>query len=349
MESPIGVSPLPVTRPPLLALAPMQEVTDLAFMRVLHTHGDPDLYFTEYFRVHAHSRLDRDILRSITENPTGKPVVAQMIGEDIDRLVATATELQRHPVAGIDLNLGCPAPCVCSKHSGGGLLRNPVKVDAILEALRSCIQVAFTVKTRIGYERPEEFDQLLDVFARHRIDLLSVHGRTVAERYQSSIHYDQIRLAVERLPCPVLANGNVVSLRTALLTLKKTGTAGLMIGRGAIRHPWIFAHLRHYFATGTVLPPPDSGELRRYIEQLYHETRNEDATALQHITRMKRYLNFIAPGLGQNERFLHEMKRVREEAEFFAICDRHLEKGGAIPAEPPAESVFAGLAGLDSE
>ncbi|MBU6302439.1 MAG: tRNA-dihydrouridine synthase family protein [Verrucomicrobia bacterium] len=325
----------------------MQEVTDLAFMRVLEAHGHPDLYFTEYFRVHAHSRLDRHILRSITENPTGRPVVAQMIGEDIERLVATAEELQRYEVAGIDLNLGCPAPCVCSKHSGGGLLRNPAKVDAILAALRSSIRVAFTVKTRIGYESPEEFDNLLEIFARHRIDLLSVHGRTVAERYHSAIHYDRIRSAVERLPCPVLANGNVVSLRTALLTLEKTGAAGLMIGRGAIRHPWIFAHLRHYFDTGTALPLPDSRELRKYIERLYRETRDDEATPFQHVTRMKRYLNFIAPGLGQEERFLYEMKRVREEAGFFEICDRHLRTGETVPAEPPPESVFAGLAALD--
>ncbi len=326
----------------------MQEVTDLEFMRVLHGYGNPDLYFTEYFRVHAHSRPDRYILRSIIENPTGRPIVAQMIGDDIDRLVANAEELQRYPVAGIDLNLGCPAPCVCSKNSGGGLLRNPAKVDAILSALRSCVHVAFTVKTRIGFESPDEFDRLIDIFGQHEIDLLSVHGRTVAERYNTAIHYDKIRLAVQRLPCPVLANGNVVSLRTALLTLKQTGAAGLMIGRGAIRHPWIFAHLRHYFEHGTELPAPDLRDLRGYIELLYRETRNEEATTLQHITRMKRYLNFIAPGLGADERFLYEIRRVREEAEFFAICDRHLKEGAAVPAEPPPESVFAGLAGLDS-
>ena len=72
---------------PLLALAPMQDVTDLPFWRLLARYGGPDVYYTEYFRVHADSRLQREILRSITENPTGKPAIAQMIGNDIPALV----------------------------------------------------------------------------------------------------------------------------------------------------------------------------------------------------------------------------------------------------------------------
>ena len=79
---------------PILALAPMQDVTDLAFWTLISSYGGPDLYFTEYFRVHATSTLDRNILRSITENPTGRPVIAQMIGNDIPSLVRTARELQ---------------------------------------------------------------------------------------------------------------------------------------------------------------------------------------------------------------------------------------------------------------
>jgi hypothetical protein len=81
------------------------------------------------------------------------------------------------------------------------------------------------------------------------------------------------------------------------------------------------------------------------VERLYRETRNPEATAFQHVTRMKRYLNFIGPGVGTEERFLHEMRRARSEDEFFAICERHLLPGMEVPEEPPATSVFAGLAG----
>ena len=106
------------------ALAPMQDVTSLPFMAIVANYGAPDLFFTEYFRVHAHARINPDILSSITENSSGKPVFAQLIGEDIEHIRRFANDLQKYPIAGIDLNLGCPAPRVYRKNVGGGLLRN---------------------------------------------------------------------------------------------------------------------------------------------------------------------------------------------------------------------------------
>src|ERR1051325_4854146 len=94
---------------PVLALAPMQDVTTLQFMRVIARYGGPDIYWTEYFRGYGDSKTQKWILKSITENPTGRPVVAQMIGNDIPALMHTAKELQKYPIVAIDLNLGCPA------------------------------------------------------------------------------------------------------------------------------------------------------------------------------------------------------------------------------------------------
>src|SRR5213075_2910266 len=172
-------------------------------------------YFTEYFRVHADSNLDKVILASITRNPTGRPVVAQMIGNDIPALVRTARELQQYPIAAVDLNLGCPAPVVYRKCAGGGLLRDPQHVDAILGALRDAVKVKFTVKTRLGFDSPEVFDRLLPIFGKHSLDLLTVHARTVKEMYRSAPRYEFIARAVAAMSCPVLANGNIYSAAKA--------------------------------------------------------------------------------------------------------------------------------------
>ena len=91
---PLGI----VAGQPLTALAPMQDVTDLAFMRVIAHYGAPDFFFTEFFRVHAQSRPEKHILRSIDENDTGRPVFAQLIGEDLAHLARTAAELLQHPL-----------------------------------------------------------------------------------------------------------------------------------------------------------------------------------------------------------------------------------------------------------
>ena len=110
---------------PVLALAPMQAVTDLPFMRLIQTYGGADLYYTEYFRVHDNSRLDKHILSSITENPTGRPVIAQMIGNDIPNLVRIARELQQHPVAGIDLTSAVPRRSCTASAPGAACCASP--------------------------------------------------------------------------------------------------------------------------------------------------------------------------------------------------------------------------------
>src|SRR5476651_2063364 len=166
----------------------MQDVTTLQFMRVIARYGGPEIYWTEFFRVHGDSRPEKWILDSITKNSTGRPVIAQMIGNDIPALVRNAKLLQQYPVAAIDLNLGCPAPIVYRKCAGGGLLREPQRIDAILGALRDAVTIPFTVKTRLGFDDPAVFDEFLPIFARHSLDLLTVHGRTVKEMYRSAVH-----------------------------------------------------------------------------------------------------------------------------------------------------------------
>lgn len=301
----------------------MQDITDLPFWRVIHHYGDADIYYTEYFRVHRDSTLERHILRSIHENPSGKPVIAQMIGQDIPSLVRSAQQLQKHPIAGIDLNLGCPAPIVYKKKAGGGLLKSPDHIDAILRALRPIISVAFTVKTRIGFDSPEEFDQLLEMFASHQIDALTVHGRTVRELYKPVLHFDKIKQAVSRMPCPVIANGNVMNVGQARHTMEVVNPAGLMIGRGIIRNPWLFRQIRESYE-GNAVMQPTRRDLREYIDRLYNETKTPDFPDKAHVSKMKKYVNFIGIGLDPDDAFLREVRLTSTTAEFFAVCDRHL-------------------------
>jgi nifR3 family TIM-barrel protein len=318
---------------PVLALAPMQDVTDLPFWHLMTRYGGADLYFTEYFRVHATSNLERHILKSITENPTGKPAIAQMIGNDIPSLVRTARELQQYPVAAIDLNLGCPAPVVYRKCAGGGLLRDPQKVDAILAALRDAVKIRFTVKTRIGFETSDVFSQLLPIFAKHSLDLLTVHGRTVKEMYRSEVHYDYIQLAVAAMKCPVLANGNVYSAAKAKEVLDLTGARGLMIGRGAIRNPWLFHQIRQHHR-GETLFLPRGCDVLAYIEALYDAVCAPGIAEQSQVQKMKKYMNYLGVGVEPSGQFLHDIRRVSTKPEFFRICRTFLDHDQPMPLEP---------------
>jgi tRNA-dihydrouridine synthase len=324
----------------------MQDVTDLPFMRVIARRGGPDWFVTEYFRVHPDSGLRPYLLRSIKENATGRPVFAQMIGSDVPSLVRTARDLAELPVAGIDLNLGCPAPIVCRKQAGGGLLRDPAAVDRLLGALREAVAGRFTVKTRIGFADAGEFSGLLEIFRGHGLDGLTVHGRTVAERYQTPVHPECVRMAVEAMPCPVIANGNIVDTATGLAMLDQTRAAGLMIGRGAIRNPWIFSQLKAVFA-GTAPVVPSHRDLLEHVLELYDELARETRRFVPnaHVQRMKKTLAYISHGLADT--FEYDMRRARTPDDFFRICRSHLDHDTPLPARPPADSkLFCGFAAL---
>lgn len=321
MSAPLPAPILPGQ--PLTALAPMQDVTDLAFMGVIAHYGAPDYFFTEFFRVHAQSRPEKHILRSIDENATGRPVFAQLIGEDLHHMARTAEELLKHNVAGIDLNLGCPAPKVYKKNVGGGLLRDPERIGEILATLRAVVPGLFTVKCRIGFDDTAPFDRVLDLVNEHKVDLLSVHGRTVKEGYRSEVHYDFIAHAVPRVRCPVLANGNVLSAQRASTVIAETRAAGVMIGRHAIRNPWIFRQCREIFA-GQPVTRLTLGDVRDYVERLYRATQQPGLLERYHVNKMKKYLNFVGQSVDATGAFLYDMRRTETEADLFAVCDRHL-------------------------
>jgi tRNA-dihydrouridine synthase B len=317
---------------PILALAPMQDVTDLPFWRLVARYGGPDLYYTEYFRVHATSRLDRHILQAITDNPTGQPVVAQIIGNDIPALVRTAKELQHYPIAAVDLNVGCPAPVVCRKTAGGGLLRDLPRLDAILGVLRETVTTCLTVKTRLGYSSPDEFAGLLTVLARHPLDLVVVHGRTVRESFRDPVHYDLLARAAASLACPVVANGDIFSAAQARRVLDLTGARGLMMGRGAIRNPWLFRQCRQQWR-GQPLFAPTGRDVLAYVRTLYEAVRPLNIPPAKHVKKMKLYMIHLAAGLDASGAFLHRIRRVATETEFFQVCLDHLDHDQPVPLD----------------
>ncbi len=323
---------------PMLAMAPMQDVTVLPVWRLVAERGNADFYVTEYFRVHADYHPRRELLRLITENPTGRPILAQMIGNDIPALVRVARELQQYPVAAIDLNLGCPAPVVYKKCAGGGLLREPARIDAILGALRDAVTIPFTVKTRVGFDDPAVFDTLLPIFAKHRPDLVAVHGRTVKQMMRTEVSYDLIARAARELACPVLANGNVDSAEKAAWVERETGARGVMIGRGAIRNPWIFRQIREH-RRGEPIFQPSGREVLAYVRELYDALSSPDFAEPLQVSRMKKFLNYIGEGVEPTGRFLHDIRRARTKADFFGVCEEHLSHDQPMALAPYPSAV----------
>lgn len=299
-----------------LAQAPMQDVTDLAFMRTLSRLGTlPDEWVTPYFRsTRTTCALAEANLRCILENETGTPIWAQLAGSEPAALARDARYLLQLPVAGIQLNAGCPSPLVNRHGAGAALLRDPRRFREVLAALREIVPPGkFSVKCRLGWERKEEFPSLLEILAESRPDGVMIHARTRKELYGGHPHLEEVALAVRRLDCPVWGNGDIDSPETARRWVRETGVAGLALGRGAVRCPFLFRMLR-----GGALPSVE--ERRRYYAVLMEETGRllgERLTTKGHCNRMKKYLAFCYPDLSSEAEYA--LRRCTDEAEMLRL------------------------------
>lgn len=303
-----------------LLLAPMQDVTDLAFMRTLHRIGSlPDAFITAYFRsTPTTCALSEHNLRCIDENETGIPVLAQLAGSEATALLRDAAMLLARPgVAGINLNAGCPSPLVNRHGAGAGLLRDLPRFTAITQELRRAIPTGqFSIKCRLGWEQAEtEFPAILQILHAAGADEVGIHARTRKQLYGGTPDFSFIRQAVDVLPCPVLANGDICTPLQAISCLKTTNAAGLMIGRGAVRNPYLFRQLRGG-------PPPTEEEMRRYYSILVEETGKvllHKRTEKGHCNRMKKYLAFCYPDFSPDAEY--RLRRCTSIPEMLRILD----------------------------
>jgi tRNA-dihydrouridine synthase B len=173
----------------------------------------------------------------------------------------------------------------------------------------------------------------LPIFARHSLDLLTVHARTVKEMYRSAPRYDFIARAVAAMPCPVLANGNIYSAGKADEVLALTGARGLMIGRGIIRNPWLFRQIREQ-RQGLPIFRPTGRDVLEYVHALYEAVSTPGIRESAQINNMKKYLNFIGLGVEPTGEFLHGVRRAISRSEFFALCRQFLDHEEPMPLEP---------------
>lgn len=301
-----------------LLLAPMQDVTDLAFMRTLHRiQSLPDAFITAYFRsTPTTCALAEHNLRCIDENETGVPVLAQLAGSDASALLRDADMLLNRPgVAGINLNAGCPSPLVNRHGAGAGLLRDLPRLTEITQSLRTALPTGqFSIKCRLGWEHAEnEFPAILDIIAAAAPDEIGIHARTRKQLYGGTPHFDYVRKAVETLPCPVLANGDISTPQQAGSCIQLTGAAGLMIGRGAVRNPYLFRQLRGGSA-------PTREEMHDYYCILAEETGRvllHKRTEKGHCNRMKKYLAFCYPDFTAEQEY--QLRRCTQVNEMLRI------------------------------
>jgi tRNA-dihydrouridine synthase len=151
--------------------------------------------------------------------------------------------------------------------------------------------------------------------------------------YRSEVHYEFIARAVAAMPCPVIANGNVHSAAKAAEVLRLTGAKGLMIGRGAIRNPWLFDQIRQHLR-GETVSHPAGRDVLAYVHRLFDATTTPVVRESAQVQKMKKYMNFLGLGVEPTGQFLHRIRRCDTRAGFFAICAEFLSHDDPMPLDP---------------
>jgi tRNA-dihydrouridine synthase B len=238
-------------------LAPMEDVTDAPFRRLCRERG-AELCVTEFVNaeklVAGHSSARRKIVLPDGDQPTA----IQIYGGDADRLVEAAHIAEAAGPAFVDINCGCWIPKIARRGAGSGWLRDPDAMVAMARRIVDEIALPVTVKTRIGFGR-EATMPIVDLARRLEdagVAALTIHCRTALMGHAGDADWSWARRAREAVAMPVIVNGDVRSADDVARALDETGCAGVMIGRAAIGHPWIFAEARALLDRGVRLPAP---------------------------------------------------------------------------------------------
>lgn len=223
-------------------MAPMAGVTDRAFRQICRDCGAA-LTVSEMISTRALLFQDKKTRQLLQLAPNEKPGWIQIFGHEPESMAEGAVKaLEISGAELLDINMGCPAPKIVRGGDGSALMRDPKQASAVIRAVVDAVSVPVTVKFRKGWD--EESVNYLD-FARMVQDsgasAVTLHGRTRTQMYAGQADWDAIAQVKQTLRIPVIANGDVSSPEDARRILAHTGADGVMIGRGALGNPWLFA------------------------------------------------------------------------------------------------------------
>jgi tRNA-dihydrouridine synthase B len=255
----------PYELPNIAFVAPMAGVTDRPYRKLCRALG-AGYAVSEMAASNPRLWASEKTMRRLDHSGEQAPVAVQLAGSD----PAMLTEAARFNVARgaqiIDINMGCPAKKVCNVACGSALLRDPRLVVRILEAVVGAVDVPVTLKFRTGWDPSHRNAvEVARLAEANGVAALTLHGRTRACGFGGTAEYQTISAVKQAVKIPVVANGDIDSPQKAREVLEVTGADAIMVGRAAQGRPWIFREITHYLATGEVLPPPLTADVRELL------------------------------------------------------------------------------------
>lgn len=270
-------------------LAPMEDVTDIAFRLMCKRFG-ADMVYTEFVSSDALIRSVDKTQQKLNVAEEERPVAIQIYGRDVESMVEAARICEAARPDILDINFGCPVKRVAGKGAGAGMLRNiPLMLEITREVVKA-VNIPVTVKTRLGWDADNKIIvELAEQLQDCGIAALSIHGRTRAQMYTGEADWTLIGDVKNnpRIHIPIIGNGDVTSAEICKERFDRYGVDAVMIGRGSIGRPWIFREVKHYLNTGELLPKePFSWYLEIIKKQVLQSVeRLDERRGILHIRR----------------------------------------------------------------
>jgi nifR3 family TIM-barrel protein len=229
---------------PFFILAPMADVTDIAFRQIIAKYGKPDVFYTEFVSTDGLCSKGQDnLLPHLKFKKNEHPIVVQFFGAKPENFYDCAKLANKLGFDGIDINMGCPDKKVEKQGGGAALMKNPKLAREIIRATKQGAgKLPVSIKTRIGYNS-NIINTWLPELLKEKPAAICVHARTRKEMSEAKAHWDAMAEAVkiaQGTGVLIIGNGDVSSLEDARIKAKESGADGIMIGRAAFGNPWFF-------------------------------------------------------------------------------------------------------------
>lgn len=236
-----GMHPLDALKQNPFVLAPMAGITDHAF-RTFMKARKAGVVVTELISATGIEFQSERTLKLMSYDESQRPVGIQLFGEDPEIMAKSARFAQEKGADFVDLNFGCPVPKVTKKGAGSAILKDLPHLTLMLSTIKKAIDIPLTIKIRTGWDQgTRNADEVVKIAYNEGITWVAIHGRTRAAGYSGLADWDYIAEVKAKAQLPILGNGDILTAKQAVLRLNQSGCDGVLIGRGCLKNPYIFA------------------------------------------------------------------------------------------------------------